>query len=503
MGVTRTRARLFLVQAVLLVLAHESSGLASAEPASPQSQTQSPASPQSPEDKRRIEISNVACDGDLELAKRLLRDLIRDTNGKERLDRALLVQLLRAENKYAETVPILEQLVKEQATVPAQALLGHSLFAVNRPKEATKYLKLVLDEPSLCNDIALIELGIAYQMSGDTDKAIETYRLAWDRYPTKISTAESRAWGNLLKHEPECARREKDYMPFATAIWTVKWSASRMPLKVFIDETGVDSKVASKYRPELMRAFDEWTTASTGKIKFSIVESKDAADIVCRWLRPAKTSSTMGHGQPFANKSGIVHAEVTLDTTMFGEIPPSPDLVHLLCLHEVGHALGLMHSPDANDLMCPIIGTAHGLSDRDKNTLLHLYSDDVPIEVHSATRIKYEDNVQQQRKLQSLKLIDEKDFPGFIASARSTIEADPTSSVAAEFWNRVGVLHTQANHKTEAEVCFKNALATPNQTAHNRKLCLSNYSVLLHRMGREEESVKLRAEADAIKDEPD
>lgn len=63
-----------------------------------------------PEDeKRRIEISNIACgSGDLDLAIKLLEDLIRDTHGKLRQDKAMLVLLYRANGNRGAALPILE-----------------------------------------------------------------------------------------------------------------------------------------------------------------------------------------------------------------------------------------------------------------------------------------------------------------------------------------------------------------------------------------------------------
>ena len=145
---------------------------------------------------------------------------------------------------------------------------------------------------------------------------------------------------------------------------------SGTPIRVAIVEGGVDGydpKMAGYVRESL----DRWEAIGIG-IRFWVVADTGTADIVVRWIdhfdfdRAGQTDLTW-------DQTGRVRrAFVSLALRTNGGVAlPEPALL-AVAVHETGHALGLPHSSDSNDVMFPATRTGT-LSDRDRRTAAVLY----------------------------------------------------------------------------------------------------------------------------------
>jgi predicted Zn-dependent protease len=162
------------------------------------------------------------------------------------------------------------------------------------------------------------------------------------------------------------------------------WSASTLPLKVYIEDgTGIPGYRES-YQRFMRSAFSEWQTLSNQQITWKEVSSPDEANIVCNWTTEVKPrgigveagqTETIIQRNPFTGAGRIVSARIKVLTSANGQTFNDVD-AYKTCLHEVGHALGLQgHSSTASDIMYPVLNRQQTpyLKQRDVNTIAALY----------------------------------------------------------------------------------------------------------------------------------
>lgn len=129
------------------------------------------------------------------------------------------------------------------------------------------------------------------------------------------------------------------------------------------------------YRPEfgdaVRRAFARWEATGV-PVRFTLLADSGTAEVRINWRvqfeidRTAQTDLTWDPGGHLASGA------VTFALFDPQGRPMEADDIRVVALHEIGHLLGLDHSPDSTDLMFPV-AKVRDLSDRDIQSALLLY----------------------------------------------------------------------------------------------------------------------------------
>ncbi len=152
----------------------------------------------------------------------------------------------------------------------------------------------------------------------------------------------------------------------------------RMPISVYIAPMKFYSKQGEDmaYRKLVVKALNTWEKASEGLVKFHIVESLYNSQLNVDWRRVDRKA--LGHCQyNYDNLQRLYGAEVSIGLTdgKIHQAYNSEAEVYHTILHEIGHGLGLGHSPYDTDIMfTPHRYGVVDLSENDKFSIQCLYT---------------------------------------------------------------------------------------------------------------------------------
>lgn len=154
------------------------------------------------------------------------------------------------------------------------------------------------------------------------------------------------------------AASESDYPRILDHPW------GHSPITVYVNNKNIPPHYSLSYYTQVQKALNYWEKGGNGKLEytpvFKLVDS-EKADIRIRWVENLQKdqgapSGVAGATTPFIVNGQFVRVDIALGvgTYQWGKWVPYSDTAMLaIAEHELGHALGLNHSNDKQDIMYP------------------------------------------------------------------------------------------------------------------------------------------------------
>jgi tetratricopeptide (TPR) repeat protein len=383
-------------------------------------------------------------------------------------------------------------------------LHADALYRLGRFHFAADETKKVLEQKP-DNAEAVLLNGKALQSMRQRVQAIAAYKKFQSLKPDDPRSQQYAALISVLESEEAQSAKKKstasgdNYLAAVAGSNLLSWKTDA-PISVYVkDGTGVEGYRAD-FEESLRQAFDEWSEATDGKLRFDFIQDPSIAKMTVTWtndLHAPELTPEAGLAKTSFGTHGIENAEILLLTVdPLKDGPLGKNRMFNTCLHEIGHALGLQgHSPHEDDIMSSQLSVQQGLSPRDIRTINALYG-----EKSGQTR-QLPDKDEYGRPLPATVICERHVQEGYIAASNyqyekavaefeAALKIDPKNEKARESiaisLNNMAIEND--THADKAIELFRNALFWDPAFDAARK----NLNASLHNKGIEPASFDMR-----------
>ena len=153
-----------------------------------------------------------------------------------------------------------------------------------------------------------------------------------------------------------------------------RWRAHDNAIRVWIDPEPSAPGWDHAYANAVRRSFVDWNRVGL-PLRFRFTRDSAAADVRVSWT-PRFDEPVSGRTRTTTfDARRIVQADVVLAVHHADGARVSPEEMRVLALHEIGHVLGLDHSPNSSSVMAPTV-RVRGLSPSDRAIARSRYAAD-------------------------------------------------------------------------------------------------------------------------------
>jgi tetratricopeptide (TPR) repeat protein len=248
----------------------------------------------------------------------------------------------------------------------------------------TEFNKALTFDPTMSS--ATLNIAESYKQLGQIDLAVTYLKKFVNEHPESPQIESAEASLKTLRHSKPISGNvtTSDYVDSVAPKGVYCWPLQRMPIRLCIEPGSAVDGYRDSFRQVAFRSLREWIAAANHHLTWRLVQDPKEADITISWT---SSKADFPHGTEqgitkllFTRTHAITHADIKICTVpVYAESNEvlSDEAMRLVCLHEIGHALGINgHSPNNNDVMffCERAFPVTDLSQRDRSTIARLYA---------------------------------------------------------------------------------------------------------------------------------